>query len=198
MDRTSKKWFFILIGNAIALRLIYQTQVTQYPTLRRDMQLDLPPISRRTSISVFDQIVKEVYSHDVCDKNDIASTPRTRKEFDLEEWRQHSTTGGLKDDDRKMLAKYYGSANSVFEWGLGESSYMAGYFNVPRYAGVDSDATWVSNARDKVRTDGRKYTDEATFIFRCFFTHLCCAIVPNPFQIIICRHWEDSQFRETS
>ncbi len=50
-----------------------------------------------------------------------------------------------------MLGSYYGSANSVFEWGLGESSYIAGHLNVPRYAGVDSDAEWVSSTRAKVR-----------------------------------------------
>jgi hypothetical protein len=75
-----------------------------------------------------------------------------QRELDLDEWREHNTGGGLHDLDRKMLAKYYSAANSVFEWGLGESTAMAGYFNVSRYAGVDSDATYVSDARDKVST----------------------------------------------
>lgn len=153
MDRATKKWISILIGNAIALRLVYNSQqVADKPGSSRDLEF-LPSDGRHVSSakpSVFDQIANEVYTHDVCNK-DIMSQSDATKEFDLESWRPFQTTGGLDDNDRILLAKYYGSANSVFEWGLGESSYMAGHFNVSRYAGVDSEAEWVSNARDKVR-----------------------------------------------
>jgi len=117
-----------------------------------DIAANRPPTTAHNvamPLSAFDQITQTVYSHDVC-KYGQASVAPASKQFDLNEWRQHATSGGLDDKDRVMLAKYYGSADSVFEWGLGESSYMAGYFNVSRYAGVDSDAEWVSNARDNV------------------------------------------------
>lgn len=155
MDRAKKNWIFILIGNVIALRLVYSfllQQAADYPGSSRDLEFLPSDLHRANSVkpSAFDQIANEVYTHDVCNK-DIVSQSHTTKEFDLESWRPFQTTGGLTDNDRKMLAKYYGSANSVFEWGLGESSYLAGHFNVSRYAGVDSEAEWVSNARDKVR-----------------------------------------------
>lgn len=154
MDKSSKKWFFILIGNVIALRIVYNAreELTDFPPGR---DLDAPMTATKShhatpNYSPFDQIANEVYNHDVCNKDEVIE-PHEPKEFDLEAWREYQTSGGLDDNDRKMLAKYYGSANSVFEWGLGESSYMAGYFNISRYAGIDSDAEWVSNARDKVR-----------------------------------------------
>jgi len=71
-----------------------------------------------------------------------------RRQFNLKTW-NHKTTGGLKDLDRLKLAAIYRNASSVFEWGLGESSYIAAEVDVPRYGGVDSDAAWVSAARDK-------------------------------------------------
>ena len=153
-DKSFKKWFFIFIGNCIALRLIYNTQSTYNNTsITETKKLSLSTAaSHNGPISAFDQIANEVYSHDVCNKDDMTTDRREPKEFDLESWRQYSTTGGLNDDDRKMLARYYSSANSVFEWGLGESSRMAGYFNVSRYAGIDSDATYVADARDNVST----------------------------------------------
>mmetsp|Transcript_22934 Transcript_22934/g.39242 ORF Transcript_22934/g.39242 Transcript_22934/m.39242 type:complete len:308 (-) Transcript_22934:31-954(-) len=71
-----------------------------------------------------------------------------RRQFNLTTW-NHKTSGGLKDLDRLKLAAIYRNASSVFEWGLGESSYIAAEVDVPRYGGVDSDAAWVSAARDK-------------------------------------------------
>lgn len=42
--------------------------------------------------------------------------------------------GGLHDSDRVKLAEIYGAANSVFEFGLGESTIIAGKVGVRRYA----------------------------------------------------------------
>ncbi|GAX23082.1 hypothetical protein FisN_15Hu016 [Fistulifera solaris] len=72
--------------------------------------------------------------------------PRTT--FRLASWTQ-KTTGGLTDQDRTLLGRIYSEADSVFEWGLGESTYIASHVGVRRYAGIDSDAEWVANARDK-------------------------------------------------
>ena len=143
----------MFLGNCIALRLIFNSQSTYIDTSSTEWKsrISTAASSHNGPISFFDQIANEVYSHDVCNKDNLETKePRQLKEFDLESWRPYSTTGGLNDDDRTMLARYYASANSVFEWGLGESSKMAGYFNVSRYSGIDSDATYVAGARDDV------------------------------------------------
>jgi hypothetical protein len=59
----------------------------------------------------------------------------------------HKGTGGLLDADREVIGELYFNANSVFEFGVGESTAIAAATNVPRYTGVDNDAQWVSNAR---------------------------------------------------
>jgi hypothetical protein len=62
-----------------------------------------------------------------------------REAFDVDAWK-HKGTGGLTDDkDRAMLGRMYGNAQSVFEYGLGESTRIADAVGVPRYAGLDSD-----------------------------------------------------------
>jgi protein O-GlcNAc transferase len=50
----------------------------------------------------------------------------------------------LTNADRTLLAEIYGQANSVFEYGLGESTYIANHVGVARYAGTDSDAALVA------------------------------------------------------
>ena len=69
-----------------------------------------------------------------------------RKNFTLEGWERGS--GGLQDSDRLLLGELYYNAQSVFEFGLGESTKIASYVGVPRYAGVDNDPVWVSKARN--------------------------------------------------
>lgn len=185
MDRATKKWFFILIGNGIALRLVYNAQqVANSPGPSRDLEFLPSKVHHVSSVkpSAFHQIANEVYTHDVCNENTVSES-HTTKEFDLDSWRPFQTGGGLDDNDRKMLARYYGSANSVFEWGLGESSYMAGHFNVSRYAGVDSEAEWVSNARDKVR---HTCIHTAHRLFNIVCAHHPLLSVSIPFQTFIC------------
>ena len=150
MDKTNKKWIVIFIGNAFAIWVVYNTQLGKLSMQSRDLNLlNAPQLITKPA---FEQIAQQVYSQDVCNKDNMITEANEPKAFDLQEWLRHGTDGGLQNEDRIMLAKYYGTANSIFEWGLGESSYMAGFFNVSRYAGVDSEATWVSNARDKVRS----------------------------------------------
>ncbi len=100
--------------------------------------------------TAFDSIVQVAY--------DMAfSKPATppRKKFILSKWA--NGTGGLKDEDRVLLAQIYGKASSVFEFGLGESTLIASHVGVPRYAGIDSDALWVSQSRDAVHPHFRFY-----------------------------------------
>ena len=59
----------------------------------------------------------------------------------------HRGTGGLNDNERTFLANLYISSNSVFEYGIGESTNIATYAQLPKYTGVDSDALWVDTAR---------------------------------------------------
>jgi hypothetical protein len=89
--------------------------------------------------NAFDKVLEILYKR--------ATTPveTGRKQFTLDGWKRG--TGGLDDDDRILLGKLYYNANSVFEYGLGESTYIAGHVGVPRYSGVDSDAMWVADAR---------------------------------------------------
>ena len=74
--------------------------------------------------------------------------PLPRNNFELSLWTK-KTTGGLSDHDRRLLASIYRDAESVFEYGLGESTYIAAEVGVPRYAGIDSDPVWVSMARNQ-------------------------------------------------
>eukprot|EP00522_Entomoneis_paludosa_P017948 CAMPEP_0172441414 /NCGR_PEP_ID=MMETSP1065-20121228/1970_1 /TAXON_ID=265537 /ORGANISM="Amphiprora paludosa, Strain CCMP125" /LENGTH=329 /DNA_ID=CAMNT_0013190777 /DNA_START=136 /DNA_END=1125 /DNA_ORIENTATION=- len=72
-----------------------------------------------------------------------------RTKFEVDDWHKR-TQGGLNDTDRVALAEIYGQANSLFEYGLGESTYIADYLDMPRYAGVDSDPRWISMTRANV------------------------------------------------
>jgi hypothetical protein len=79
-----------------------------------------------------------------------------RTKFDVSKWKQ-TTSGGLNQEDREMLGRIYGNASSVFEFGLGESTYLANHVGVPRYSGIDSDAEWISMVRNNVSGHYRFY-----------------------------------------
>lgn len=105
----------------------------------------------------FDQIV-DTESEKALKIN--ANAQANRNKFDIDFWEQRSeltTTGGLRREDRILLASIYSNATSVFEFGLGESTYLANHLGVPRYAGIDSDAVWVTGVRDKVSPHFRFY-----------------------------------------
>jgi hypothetical protein len=55
------------------------------------------------------------------------------------------------------MLKFYSSTRSVFEWGLGESTRIASAFNVARYSGIDSDASYVSTCRNDSPTHFKFY-----------------------------------------
>lgn len=79
-----------------------------------------------------------------------------RSVFDPSKWDKR-TSGGLRERDRDYLSRIYGDAESVFEYGLGESTYIADHMGVRRYAGIDSDPAWVALAREKVPDHFRFY-----------------------------------------
>ena len=108
------------------------------------------------SSSLFDEAAQHLFeiatsSTTNTDTDNTLSSSSKRKEFptDVNEWKAMNltTAGGLSDNDRKALGKIYGTANSIFEYGLGESTSIAAYVGVPRYSGVDSDPHYVSQAR---------------------------------------------------
>jgi len=107
----------------------------------------------------FAQIVQTAYDR-ATGPSSHPSTPTPKPVFDIDYWEKKShltTKGGLKRQDRILLAEIYGNASSVFEYGLGESTYLANYMQVPRYAGIDSDPVWVDKARTKVNENYRFY-----------------------------------------
>lgn len=112
------------------------------------------PVLSSSAESGFASIVKTAY--------DRALNPklRERPQFDVDWWETKSglnTTGGLTHLDRQMLGRIYRNASSVFEFGLGESTYIANHVGVPRYGGIDSDPVWVGMAREKVAPYFRFY-----------------------------------------
>lgn len=107
-------------------------------------------VKKNGKTNKFDELAKQIYK----EANTLLEE-RRRSNFTINGWKRG--TGGLDDADRLTLVKLYTDANSVFEFGLGESTYIASYVNVPRYAGVDSDAKWVSDARDIVTNQNNSH-----------------------------------------
>lgn len=83
--------------------------------------------------------------------------PQTRQAFDVAKWTHRSDTGGLTDNDRMVLAHLYSQANSVMEYGLGESTKIANHVGVPNYVGIDSDLVWINMVREQVDPRYRFY-----------------------------------------
>ena len=115
---------------------------------------DTPQYVLPTTSSAFDTVTKDWHNLAKANpKATITDKPRSPKPFTLEEWGKSGTMtqGGLHAKDRLKVAELYGKANSLFEWGLGESTSIASYMEVPRYAGVDSDPRYVATARDEAK-----------------------------------------------
>eukprot|EP00581_Thalassiosira_minuscula_P007289 CAMPEP_0183709920 /NCGR_PEP_ID=MMETSP0737-20130205/5856_1 /TAXON_ID=385413 /ORGANISM="Thalassiosira miniscula, Strain CCMP1093" /LENGTH=278 /DNA_ID=CAMNT_0025938139 /DNA_START=54 /DNA_END=890 /DNA_ORIENTATION=+ len=85
-----------------------------------------------------------------------AQPPKLRTKYRLGTVPQSG--GGLHDTDRLLVGALYYNATSVFEFGLGESTMIAAHVGVPRYAGVDSDAVWVTMARDNSNMDHFRFS----------------------------------------
>jgi hypothetical protein len=92
----------------------------------------------------------------ILDQETSLTGTSSRNDFVLKDWKKQ-TNGGLTDEDRVLLSKLYRNANSVFEYGLGESTYIANEVGVARYAGIDSDVAWVDRTRRSVSKHFRFY-----------------------------------------
>jgi hypothetical protein len=108
-------------------------------------------VSSSSSLSFFDKAADhlfEIAMSTSMSTSETASITTSRKEFptNLNDWNL-TTLGGLSNNDRIVLGNIYSKANSIFEYGLGESTSIAAYVQVPRYSGIDSDPAYVATAR---------------------------------------------------
>lgn len=102
-----------------------------------------------------EQYFQKIFEHAY--KQIVKGAPSTeRNDFHLLHWK-HSSNGGLLPEDRAFLGEVYRKADSVFEYGLGESTKIAHHVGVRRYAGIDSDAVWVRDTRKQVASHFRFY-----------------------------------------
>lgn len=135
-------FLLILIAIFVFVHTVYFGSAVTSSTVT----VDDPAIST-SSHSLFDKMHKKFHQ--------LAATPNHHVEKKIYEVGVSLPrgTGGLKDTDRQLLADIYSNVNSVFEFGLGESTKIAAWVGVPRYVGVDSDANWVTNTRNEVNMD---------------------------------------------
>lgn len=105
-----------------------------------------------SSITPFEEIAHTAYRRHHIEFRKRLEKDREKLSIDVEDWKEYNKvkhfSGGLRKEDREKLFQIYGEANSVFEFGLGESTRIAAAMQVPRYTGIDSDANWVQTARD--------------------------------------------------
>ena len=157
MTTTAYKSIFrlLLIGGVLAFWQQYALSQRGLSLILSSSTENLLRPSANNKATLFDVAADIAFSTLVEEEQRRIQT-RTIANFDLKTWTLRST-GGLLDDDRETLAGIYADANSVFEFGLGESTYLANYLQVPRYAGVDSDAAYVNECRQMVSSHFRFY-----------------------------------------
>lgn len=127
-------------------------KIDENDEISREQDILVSSSNNDTSISKssFDEIAREIYESSNIKPQDILKRKFNNDTLDNNKGNWTRRDGGLVDADRLLLGKYYYNASSVFEFGLGESTYIAAHVGVPRYTGVDSDATWVAQARSNV------------------------------------------------
>lgn len=139
---------FLSVSALSIANLLYfrsQTPPCQTNVLRTSTQADVFPTN---TPSAFDKVVDQAIFQLKREEAPSGNHAERLNAFNLEDHKKG--TGGLTDSNRRDLAKIYANANSVFEYGLGESTLIAASVNVPRYTGIDSDPVWVAQARDSV------------------------------------------------
>jgi hypothetical protein len=168
LDRLKK--FIIILCTVLVVSEIYQSSQGMYAVNSTSSQLLSSacvgfvnrPAAREAGASVitgssgFDKAAYNTFKDIVQEQSAKIKLGMKRQNFDLSAW-DKQTNGGLQDADRILLAKLYRQADSVFEYGLGESTYIADHVGVPKYAGIDSDVIWVDQTRKKVSPHFRFY-----------------------------------------
>lgn len=139
----------LIIGNTTSPCLTSSSNAIHDVSGSDPMTTTTSEISQSTpsSLSLFDKMHKELHKRAALPNH---SAERKKYEVGVSIPRGD---GGLMDSDRELLAEIYSSADSVFEFGLGESTKIAAWVGVPRYVGVDSHANWVTNTRKEVNMD---------------------------------------------
>lgn len=147
--RCHKYGSFGLMALVLSTFAILFQQVQRVSLLNCQRDHSASDIDRKVEPSVLSTFDK---MHNKFHKTAATLTQVERKKYEVGKSIMRGT-GGLSDTDRMLLAEIYSSANSVFEFGLGESTKIAAWVGVPRYVGVDSDATWVTNVRRDINMD---------------------------------------------
>jgi len=141
--------------NLAALRLELQDKSAHYASEELDQEVvsQIQALFTEKGASKSENKDGAGFQHAISKAASLAFADSTKKpqrhEFVLNAWNK-KTSGGLTDVDRMTVSKNYRKANSVFEWGLGESTMIADHVGVPRYAGIDSDPSYVAKIRAKV------------------------------------------------
>jgi len=125
------------------------TSLNQTQNIFHQKSLDIEETTEEKPKTPFDIIVK------IASDEALAPVYILKKQFDPRTW--HRLEGGLNEIDRRLLADIYTNATSLFEYGLGESTLLAAHVGVPRYSGIDTDAVWISKARDRAPGHFRFY-----------------------------------------
>ena len=114
-----------------------ETRTTEREPRTTEAQSDSNTVS-------FEQLVESSYY------DSLGTNNSTRRLYKLQSFPSDlRTSGGLTNNDRVLIGKLYSNASSAFEYGLGESTYIAAWTGMPRLSGVDSDPAWISLVRDK-------------------------------------------------
>ena len=151
--RSKRGWKIVAVVGVLPLFAMYSLLFSGDCTARflRKETKEVNGNSYRTPQASFDLMVQTSFSFNVAESK---SQSVKRKTFHLTSW-NYKAKGGLKDEDRILLADIYRQAESVFEFGVGESTLLADYVGVPRYTGLDSDPHYISMVRDQVSSHFR-------------------------------------------
>ena len=128
--------------------------------ISRDKEQSMSTILRAPDLLDFDSAYQVAFDEVIADSkrscgrgtNDSNSDCYTRKRAF-----PYKSKSGMKDSDRELIADLYFHAESVFEFGIGESTAIAAMTNLPRYAGVESNAKWIARTRSHVPDRFRFY-----------------------------------------
>jgi hypothetical protein len=150
MEQSHRRSIWLLALLALCLFLVISNVNKMVANMQQPLRTaSLPMISkeghyfRQAYDTVYDAIIQETSCNTTLATNCFPRKRVNFKTFPLK------SDGGLNDADRKFIEKTYYNANSVFEFGIGESTDIAAATNLPRYVGVDSSSEWVKMVRDR-------------------------------------------------
>ena len=138
--------FTLMLHNGQSLSTRTNNTTKEPRTLLRTPHLDMSFGFESAFQVAYDQVILESKKSCRPSNKQDESDCYTRKRVDWNEF-PFKSRGGLSDTDRQLISDLYFNAESVFEFGIGESTAIAAGTNLPRFAGVDSSAEWITTAR---------------------------------------------------